>query len=89
MLAGRPVVVWLLVEAGLALALVVVFLLILERHGRHPQENCSGGADRRDRQAHPATDGPFDERCFLIAGVPLALFYRKPLADAWRRAERY
>jgi hypothetical protein len=29
MLAGRPVVVWLLVGAGLALALVVVFLLIL------------------------------------------------------------
>jgi hypothetical protein len=32
--------------------------------------------------------GPFDEALLLIAGVPVALFYRQPLADAWRRAER-
>jgi hypothetical protein len=32
--------------------------------------------------------GPFDEALLLIVSVPLALFYREPLADAWRRAER-
>ena len=32
--------------------------------------------------------GPFDEALLLIVGVPLALFYRKALADAWRLAER-
>jgi hypothetical protein len=32
--------------------------------------------------------GPFDEALLLIVGVPLALFYREPLFDAWRRAER-
>jgi hypothetical protein len=32
--------------------------------------------------------GPFDEALLLIVGVPLALFYREPLADAWRQAER-
>jgi len=32
--------------------------------------------------------GPFDEALLLIVSVPLALFYRQPLADAWRRAER-
>jgi hypothetical protein len=32
--------------------------------------------------------GPFDEALLLIVGVPLALFYREPLSDAWRRAER-
>ena len=30
--------------------------------------------------------GPFDEAVLLIAAVPIALFYRRPLADAWRRA---
>jgi hypothetical protein len=32
--------------------------------------------------------GPFDEALLLIVSVPLALFYREPLAEAWRRAER-
>jgi len=31
--------------------------------------------------------GPFDEALLLVVGIPLALFYREPLADAWRRAE--
>jgi hypothetical protein len=31
--------------------------------------------------------GPFDEAPLLIIGFPLALFYREPLADAWRRAK--
>lgn len=30
--------------------------------------------------------GPFDEVLLLIVAVPLALFYREPLADAWGRA---
>jgi hypothetical protein len=30
--------------------------------------------------------GPFDEIVLLIAAVPLVLFYREPLADAWRRS---
>jgi len=30
--------------------------------------------------------GPFDEAVLLIATIPLALFYREPLADAWRRS---
>jgi hypothetical protein len=30
--------------------------------------------------------GPFDEIVLLMAAVPLGLFYRKPLADAWRRS---
>jgi hypothetical protein len=30
--------------------------------------------------------GPFDEIVLLIAAVPLGLFYREPLADAWRRS---
>ena len=29
--------------------------------------------------------GPFDEAVLLIVAVPLALFYRTPLAEAWRR----
>jgi hypothetical protein len=29
--------------------------------------------------------GPFDEALLLVA-VPLALFYRRPLAEAWARA---
>jgi len=31
--------------------------------------------------------GPFDEVLLLIVLVPLALFYRGPLSDAWHRAE--
>jgi hypothetical protein len=31
--------------------------------------------------------GPFDELILVLVAVPLALFYRRPLADAWRRAE--
>lgn len=30
--------------------------------------------------------GPVDEIVLLLAAIPLALFYRGPLADAWRRA---
>jgi hypothetical protein len=30
--------------------------------------------------------GPFDEAVLLIAAVPLVLFYRGPLANAWQRA---
>jgi len=30
--------------------------------------------------------GPFDEIVLVLAAVPLALFYRRPLADAWKRA---
>jgi hypothetical protein len=30
--------------------------------------------------------GPFDEAVLLVAAIPFALFYRQPLADAWRRA---
>ena len=30
--------------------------------------------------------GPFDEVVLLIAAVPLGLFYREPLAEAWRRS---
>jgi hypothetical protein len=30
--------------------------------------------------------GPFDEALLLIVAIPLALFYRGPLADAWRRS---
>ena len=30
--------------------------------------------------------GPFDELLLLIMAVPLALFYREPLKDAWTRA---
>lgn len=30
--------------------------------------------------------GPFDEIVLILAAIPLALFYRGPLADAWRRA---
>ena len=30
--------------------------------------------------------GPFDEAILLLVAVPLALFYRRPLAEAWRRA---
>jgi hypothetical protein len=30
--------------------------------------------------------GPFDEALLLVVAVPLALFYREPLAAAWKRA---
>jgi hypothetical protein len=30
--------------------------------------------------------GPVDEAVLLVVAVPLAVLYRKPLADAWRRA---
>jgi hypothetical protein len=30
--------------------------------------------------------GPFDEIALLLVAVPLGLFYREPLADAWRRS---
>lgn len=30
--------------------------------------------------------GPFDEAVLLMSAIPLALFYREPLADAWRRS---
>jgi len=30
--------------------------------------------------------GPFDELILVLVAVPLALFYRGPLGDAWRRA---
>ena len=30
--------------------------------------------------------GPFDEILLLIVAVPLFLFYRRPLAEAWRQA---
>jgi hypothetical protein len=30
--------------------------------------------------------GPFDEAVLLLVSVPLALFYRGPMRDAWRQA---
>jgi hypothetical protein len=30
--------------------------------------------------------GPFDEAVLLIVAIPLALFYRGPLREAWRSA---
>jgi hypothetical protein len=30
--------------------------------------------------------GPFDEVVLLVAAIPLGLFHREPLADAWRRS---
>jgi hypothetical protein len=30
--------------------------------------------------------GPVDEAVLLLAAVPIALLYRKPLAEAWLRA---
>ena len=30
--------------------------------------------------------GPFDEIVLLVAAVPLGLFYREPLVEAWRRS---
>jgi hypothetical protein len=31
--------------------------------------------------------GPFDELILLVVAVPLALFYREPLVEAWRAAQ--
>ena len=31
--------------------------------------------------------GPFDEALLIIVAVPLALFYRGPLVEAWSRAD--
>jgi hypothetical protein len=31
--------------------------------------------------------GPLDEALLLIMAVPLTLFYRRPLAEAWGRAD--
>ena len=30
--------------------------------------------------------GPFDEAVLVLVAIPLALFYRRPLAEAWRQA---
>jgi hypothetical protein len=30
--------------------------------------------------------GPFDEVLLLLVAIPLVLFYREPLAEAWRRS---
>jgi len=30
--------------------------------------------------------GPFDEALLIIVAIPLALFYRRPLAEAWKEA---
>jgi hypothetical protein len=30
--------------------------------------------------------GPFDEAVLLLASLPLGLFYRRPLQEAWERA---
>ena len=30
--------------------------------------------------------GPFDEAVLLLVALPLFVFYREPLRDAWRRA---
>lgn len=30
--------------------------------------------------------GPFDEAFLILVAAPLALFYRRPLAEAWTRA---
>jgi len=30
--------------------------------------------------------GPFDEIILLLVAVPLAVFYRRPLAEAWKKA---
>ena len=31
--------------------------------------------------------GPFDEAVLLLVAVPLMLFYRGPMREAWRRAQ--
>jgi hypothetical protein len=30
--------------------------------------------------------GPFDEAVLILVAVPLALFFRRPLAEAWAKA---
>jgi hypothetical protein len=30
--------------------------------------------------------GPFDEALLILVAVPLGLFYRRPLAEAWARS---
>jgi hypothetical protein len=30
--------------------------------------------------------GPFDEVVLILVAVPLAAFYRRPLAEAWQKA---
>jgi hypothetical protein len=30
--------------------------------------------------------GPFDEALLIVVAVPIGLFYRRPLAEAWARA---
>jgi hypothetical protein len=32
--------------------------------------------------------GPFDEAVLLLVAVPLFVFYREPMSDAWRGARR-
>ncbi len=32
--------------------------------------------------------GPFDEAVLVFAAVPLFVFYRREMRDAWRRAEK-
>ncbi len=32
--------------------------------------------------------GPFDEAVLLLAAIPLAIFHRGPLREAWREAAR-
>jgi len=32
--------------------------------------------------------GPFDELILIVVAVPLALFYRRELAEAWSRADQ-
>jgi hypothetical protein len=32
--------------------------------------------------------GPFDEAVLLLVAVPLFVFYREPMSDAWQRARR-
>ena len=31
--------------------------------------------------------GPFDEALLLIVAIPLALFYRRPLREAWQQTD--
>ena len=44
------------------------------------------GADRMFEERAKPKLGPFDEAVLLIAAVPLGLFYRAPLVEAWKRA---
>ena len=31
--------------------------------------------------------GPFDEVLLLVVAIPLALFYRRPLREAWKQSD--